>query len=218
MSYSAGGAHQNSRDDDIVPDPPRVAWRKETRRQVLAAAHQLASEAGWDNVSLAAVAERANVSRPSVYKAFGNRAGLGQALVLQETQQLLHGVAEQLGGPDAGLAASLERAMVFVLTEAERNPLVKAVVAAARHGSDSLLPYLTARPDPVFDAAQELLQAWFRVQYPHASAEQLELAADVTVRMTISHLILPAWEPTLAAQKLSRIVAAVIAELEISGN
>ncbi|MET9652221.1 TetR/AcrR family transcriptional regulator [Streptomyces sp. NPDC006460] len=34
---------------------------------------------GLDDVSLSAVAEAAEAPRPSVYKAFGNRAGLGRA-------------------------------------------------------------------------------------------------------------------------------------------
>ncbi|WP_372499553.1 TetR/AcrR family transcriptional regulator [Streptomyces spororaveus] len=74
-----------------VPDPPRVAWRKQMRQRVLDAARDLTCEAGWDQVSLSAVAARAEVSRPSVYKEFGNRAGLGRALVVRETQQFLGG-------------------------------------------------------------------------------------------------------------------------------
>ncbi|MFE5524437.1 TetR/AcrR family transcriptional regulator, partial [Streptomyces virginiae] len=84
------------------PDPPRVAWRKQMRQRVLDAAGDLTCEAGWDQVSLSAVAARAEVSRPSVYKEFGNRAGLGRALVVRETQQFLAGVADALypGVPD----------------------------------------------------------------------------------------------------------------------
>ncbi|MFD4543796.1 TetR family transcriptional regulator [Streptomyces bauhiniae] len=211
MTYPAGGDVPPSETvDDRTPDPPRVAWRKEMRRSILAAAYTLASEAGWDSVSLSAVAERADVSRPSVYKAFGNRAGLGHALAVQETQQLLLEVAEILRSPEPDVGTALRSAILFVLTEAERNPLLKAVVSASRQGSDSLLPYLTARPDPVFQASHHMLRAWLGTHYPHLATERLELAADTVVRMTISHLVLPGWDPVTAASKLSRIATALL--------
>ncbi|MFD4788772.1 TetR family transcriptional regulator [Streptomyces sp. NPDC058459] len=180
------------------------------RRSILAAAFTLASEAGWDSVSLSAVAERADVSRPSVYKAFGNRAGLGHALVVQETQQLLRGVAEILRSPERDVSTALRSAILFVLTEAERNPLLRAVVSASRQGSDSLLPYLTARPDPVFESSRRMLLAWLGTHYPHRDTGHLELAADTTIRMTISHLVLPGWDPVTAAANLSRIVTTLL--------
>ncbi|MEU7121937.1 TetR/AcrR family transcriptional regulator [Streptomyces zaomyceticus] len=186
-----------------APDPPRVAWRKQMRVRVLDAARDLTCEAGWDRVSLSAVAARAEVSRPSVYKEFGNRAGLGRALVIRETQQFLTGVADTFypGLPDTH--ACLESAVLYVLSEADNQPLIRAVITAARQGSDSLLPYLTARADPIFDAGQRLVQSWLASRYPQQDAETLEMAADVIVRMTISHLILPAEEQHLTARRLA---------------
>ncbi|MCX5583255.1 TetR family transcriptional regulator [Streptomyces erythrochromogenes] len=188
---------------DPVPDPPRVAWRKQMRQRVLDAARDLTCEAGWDQVSLLAVAVRAEVSRPSVYKEFGNRAGLGRALVVRETQQFLAGVADALypGVPDSH--ACLRVAILYVLQEADNQPLIRAVITAARKGSDSLLPYLTARADPIFDAGQTLVQGWLATRYPHQHTESVQMAADVIVRMTISHLILPTDEQHLTAQRLA---------------
>ncbi|MFD3549117.1 TetR family transcriptional regulator [Streptomyces sp. NPDC058655] len=186
-----------------APDPPRVAWRKHMRQRVLDAARDLTCEAGWDRVSLSAVAARAEVSRPSVYKEFGNRAGLGRALVVLETRQFLTGVADTLypGVPDSH--DCLRAAILYVLQEADKQPLIHAVITAARKGSDSLLPYLTARADPIFDAGHILVQGWLATRYPQQQAESVELAADVIVRMTISHLILPADEQHLTAQRLA---------------
>ncbi|MGW7358022.1 TetR family transcriptional regulator [Streptomyces sp. NPDC054802] len=165
---------------------------------------------GWDRVSLSAVAEAAQVLRPSVYKEFGNRAGLGRALVIRETREFLESVGQALypGLPDS--RASLETAVFFVNTEAHRNLLVRAVVMAARAGSDSLLPYLTARADPVFDAAQSLLHAWFTERFPGRDEELVATAADITVRMTISHLLLPGADPRPTAERLSLAVLKVL--------
>ncbi len=185
------------------PDPPRVAWRKHMRQCVLDAARDLTCEAGWDRVSLLAVAARAGVSRPSVYKEFGNRAGLGRALVVRETRQFLAGVADALypGVPDTH--ACLRVAILYVLQEADHQPLIRAVITAARQGSDSLLPYLTARADPIFDAGHTLVRGWLATRYPEQDADALQMAADVIVRMTISHLILPADEQHLTAERLA---------------
>ncbi|MFF9914699.1 TetR family transcriptional regulator [Streptomyces sp. NPDC013457] len=187
------------------PDSPRIAWRKQMRISILDAARDLTCEAGWDQVSLSAVAARAQVSRPSVYKEFGNRAGLGRALVIRETRQFLAGVADTLhpGLPDS--QACLEVAIRYVLEEAHTQPLIRAVIAAARKGSDSLLPYLTARADPIFDAGRHLVREWLGTRYPEQQAETLEMTADIIVRMTISHLILPAAEPHVTARRLATV-------------
>lgn len=204
--------HTTTSDDveTVAPDPPRVAWRKQMRQRVLAAARDLTCDSGWDQVSLSAVAAAAEVSRPSVYKEFGNRAGLGRALVDRETQVFLGDVAKVLhpGLPDTG--AALQRAVHFVLTEAHRNPLVRAVVLAAREGSDSLLPYLTARADPVFDAAQDLLRAWLTERFPEQDGLLVEVAADVAVRMTLSHLVLPGADAPTTAERISLAVLKVL--------
>ncbi|MGW0915140.1 TetR family transcriptional regulator [Streptomyces sp. NPDC002784] len=180
------------------------------RQRVLDAARDLTCGSGWDKVSLSAVATAAEVSRPSVYKEFGNRAGLGRALVIRETHEFLHSVSLTLypGLPDP--RASLESAVFFVLTEAHRNPLIRAVVVAAREGSDSLLPYLTARADPIFDAAQSLLRAWLTERFPDRDEDLVALATDITVRMTISHLLLPGEEPGPTAARISQAVLKVL--------
>ncbi|MFD3324911.1 TetR family transcriptional regulator [Streptomyces sp. NPDC058701] len=207
-------AYQNSGTEgatgEPVPDPPRVAWRKHMRVRVLDAAHDLTCDAGWDQVSLSAVAARAGVSRPSVYKEFGSRAGLGRALVIRETQTFLGGVASTLypGLPDT--RDCLEAAIRHVLTEADKQPLIRAVIAAARKGSDSLLPYLTARADPIFDAGQTLVQDWLGKRYPAQDRESIEVAADITVRMTISHLILPTKPPQQTACRLATAVLTLL--------
>ncbi|MFE9812770.1 TetR family transcriptional regulator [Streptomyces sp. NPDC005227] len=180
------------------------------RQRVLDAARDIASANGWNQVSLSAVAAAAEVSRPSVYKEFGSRAGLGHALVIRETHQFLASVADVLypGCPDT--RTCLEAAIRHVLTEAHNSPLISAVVTASREGSDSLLPYLTARADPVFDAAQTLLRAWLAERFPNQNEHAITVAADITVRMTISHLVLPDMDAAETAERLAGAVLKVL--------
>ncbi|MET7440212.1 TetR family transcriptional regulator [Streptomyces sp. NPDC005496] len=193
-------------------DPPRVARRENMRERILDAAHELTCAHGWDRASLSAVASRAQVSRPSVYKEFGSRARLGHALVARETRQLLDDVAGALATSDRHPRAALETALLLVLTAAEHHPLLRSVVTAARRGSDSLLAYLTARTDPFLDAVQNVLRTWLAERFPHQGEEHLEEVVDVVVRMTISHLVLPTWPPGVAACRLSRIAVRLLGE------
>ncbi|MFJ4692418.1 TetR/AcrR family transcriptional regulator [Streptomyces sp. NPDC088766] len=167
------------------------------REDVLNAARVMAVEKGWDAVSLAEVAARAEVSRPSIYKAFGNREGLSLALVHREAERFLHGVDRALRQPAGDPPEILAAAVLFALREAAQNPLIAAAVRAAREGTDSLLPYLTTRSDPVVTGAQRLVRSWCRARFPHIDAARADQAADVTVRLALSHIVLPPGTGTL---------------------
>ncbi|GGX98172.1 hypothetical protein GCM10010515_75590 [Streptomyces fructofermentans] len=192
------------------PDPPRVAWRKQMRERVLDEAWLLASEAGWDHVRVADLAVRAEVSRPSIYAEFGNRAGIGQALVHRETERFLAGVAEVLEVRRDDVAAALEAGVAYALAEAARNPFIRAVVTAARGGTDALLPFLTSRPEPVFSQAWHLVAAWLGNVAPRVSESDRLEAADSLVRLTISHMLMPSSD----AGACRRVARAACAGLE----
>ncbi|MFC4494735.1 TetR family transcriptional regulator [Streptomyces ovatisporus] len=193
-----------------APDPPRVAWRKQMRESVLDEARVLAARNGWDRVSLSEAAARAEVSRPAVYKEFGSRSGLGEALVRRETTRFLQGIAEALGSPGRATAEAMQDAVEFALTEGARNPLIQGVVLAARRGSDGLLPFLTTRPEPVFGDAEQLIGAWLAERFPEHAPRARDEATDLVVRMTISHIVLPGPEPELTPGRLTRAVLAVL--------
>uniref|UniRef100_UPI00111C5D6B TetR/AcrR family transcriptional regulator n=1 Tax=Mycobacterium avium TaxID=1764 RepID=UPI00111C5D6B len=62
------------------------------REQVLNAARALAIEKGWERVRVSEVAELAGVSRPTLYKEFTDKKGLGDALIVREGEEFLDGV------------------------------------------------------------------------------------------------------------------------------
>ncbi|WP_432119505.1 TetR/AcrR family transcriptional regulator [Streptomyces sp. bgisy032] len=177
--------------------PPREAWRRKMRDDVLDAARAMAAEKGWDAVSLSQVAARAEVSRPTVYKEFGSRGGLSQALVHREAERFLGGVDLALRQPAPTPSDALASAVLHALREARENLLVASVVAAARNGTDSLLPYLTARSEPVVTGARHLVRSWCEIHYQEFDTDRTEQAADVIVRLTLSHIVLPPLGHTL---------------------
>lgn len=187
-----------------------MAWRKEMRARVLHEAWQLASEAGWDRVRVADLAQRAEVSRPSIYAEFGDRAGIGTALVRRETERFLLGVAEVLAAHRGSVSAALEAGVRHTLAEAARNPFIRAVVTAARGGTDALLPFLTSRPEPVFSQARHLVAAWLGEVVPQAPEGRRDEAADIVVRLAVSHMLLPGPDLGEASSRVARAAGAVL--------
>jgi AcrR family transcriptional regulator len=192
------------------PDPPRVAWRRQMRERVLDEAWALAAQEGWDRVRLADLAERAEVSRPSIYKEFGDRAGIGRALVERETERFLLGLAAVLDEHRDDLATAIREGVAHALAEASVNPFIGAVLTAARGGTDALLPFLTSRPDPVFSSARSLMVAWLGEVAPRTAPRQREEAADVVVRLTLSHMLLPAPPSDDVPGRVTRTLCAVL--------
>ncbi|MFC4911218.1 TetR/AcrR family transcriptional regulator [Actinomadura gamaensis] len=84
----------------------RAAAAEETRRRVLAAAREHLSGTGMTRLSVDAVAKAADVSRQTVYNAFGSKSGLLEALFdsLAEEAGLSLGAAFAADGVDEALA------------------------------------------------------------------------------------------------------------------
>ncbi|MFB7248591.1 TetR family transcriptional regulator [Streptomyces populi] len=192
------------------PDPPRVAWRKQMRRRVLDEAWTLAAENGWDRVRVADLAQRAEVSRPSIYAEFGDRAGIGQALVHRESDRFLTGLADVLERHRTHVGLALQAGVGHALAEAERNPFIEAVLSAARGGTDALLPFLTSRPEPILTAARTLVCGWLGDVLPRVQEGRRAEAADLLVRLSISHMLLPLPEPGAAPARVARAACAVL--------
>ena len=90
---------------------PRFAEASRTllRDTVLDAVHDLLADRRWAEVTMGEVAERAGVSRQTVYNTFGGRDGLSQAYVIREADRFLVVVEEAVRAneqdPRSALAA-----------------------------------------------------------------------------------------------------------------
>jgi AcrR family transcriptional regulator len=69
-------------------DPPVRADAERNREKVLCAARRLFGEHGVDNVSMDAIAAAAGVGKGTLFRRFGDRAGLASALLDEHTRQL----------------------------------------------------------------------------------------------------------------------------------
>lgn len=189
----------------MTVEPLRVAFRRQLREQALQEAQALTVDRGWAQVRMGEVAARTGVSRPTLYKEFGDRQGLGEALVLRETERFLTGIGEVLEQHATDVAAGILAAVEYVLAEAEASPLLRGILTSARAGDDDLLPLLTTRSAPVLAAATHTLVSWFHEHFPELDPEDLADSADALARLAVSHLVLPAEDRAGTARRLTRV-------------
>ncbi|MCZ7376329.1 TetR/AcrR family transcriptional regulator [Micromonospora sp. WMMC250] len=161
------------------------------RDSIVDAARALTVATGWDGVRMGAVAGAAGVSRQTVYNEFGSKAGLAEALARREVDTFVGDVRAALLAHGADVRAGAYAAIAHTLTTAAENPLVKAILSSARGGSDELLPYLTTRAEVVLTEASGALIDWAGDHLPGADQAALAFAADTTVRLVVSHIVLP---------------------------
>ncbi|WP_432880730.1 TetR/AcrR family transcriptional regulator [Kribbella sp. CA-245084] len=97
MNDSTGPQSASQRGLPVVGEPrPERADARRNRLRVLEAADRLFTEHGVKNVSLDAIAAEAGVGKGTVFRRFGDRAGLSVALLDEREQELQ---AKILSGP-----------------------------------------------------------------------------------------------------------------------
>jgi AcrR family transcriptional regulator len=186
----------------------RVEFRRQVRERVLDAAHDQTVERGWDQVRIGEVAVASGVSRPTLYREFGTKDGVGEALVAREAERFFAAITEVLAGQD-DVAEGVRAATTYTLEAAEANPLLHAVLTGSRTGDTSLLPFLTTRSDAILAAGRALVADWAR-RTGSIDAGVAEEVADAAVRLVISHLVVPGPPPGEVAGRVARLVRAYL--------
>jgi AcrR family transcriptional regulator len=121
--------------------------RKERTSQLLDVALGLIIEHGYGAVTMAAVAERAGVSKPIVYRSYPNRAALLAALLRRE-QKLTEGKLDDAIPADPGdrhPRQVLNDAVAGVLDAVEEHPLTWRLVLLPQEGTPPLVGELVER-------------------------------------------------------------------------
>jgi AcrR family transcriptional regulator len=184
--------------------PYPVAARELLRNTLLDAARQLLQDRAWADVTMAAVAQAAGVSRQTLYNEFGSRDEFAMAFVMREGDRFLvaveQAVHEHLDDPNAALEAAFD---VF-LTAAANDPLVRTIVFGGDEGS--LLPLVTTQGQPVVERAAERLAGVMTSGWPQVAAEDAELLAESLVRLAISYAALPNGPAQMRAASVTRLL------------
>jgi AcrR family transcriptional regulator len=105
MNVDTGPQSASQRNLPVVGEPrPERADARRNRLRVLEAAERLFAERGVKNVSLDAIAAEAGVGKGTVFRRFGDRAGLAVALLDEREQELQAKIIT--GPPPLGPGAS----------------------------------------------------------------------------------------------------------------
>ncbi|MFD3451917.1 TetR/AcrR family transcriptional regulator [Streptomyces sp. NPDC058691] len=186
------------------PRPPRErADAARNRAAILDAAAGLFAEYGVDGVSMDQVAAAAGVGKGTVFRRFGDRAGLAAALLAEREHDLrdavLHGPPPLGPGAAAGdrLAAFVDACFDHLLRHLALARLHETATTGSRHRADAyrfwhrhLMTLLDASADPE-TCAHALLANLSAV---HISALLPELGED-RMRDGLTHLARSALRP-----------------------
>lgn len=74
----------------------RESAQIERRRSIEEAAYELIDEKGYDNISMLAIAKRAKASNETLYRWYGDKKGLFQAMVIRNADEVYASLVEDL--------------------------------------------------------------------------------------------------------------------------
>ncbi|MDT0378068.1 TetR/AcrR family transcriptional regulator [Streptomyces sp. DSM 42041] len=163
------------------------------RESLLDAAHEAVSTRPWTGVRMVELAASAGVSRQTLYNEFGNKDGLGRALVHHRVEGFLRGaaaVAAQAvrGGadPPKGLAV----AAGWMLRTIGGEPIVRCALTGCWTGR--MPPAARGEPGTPQELADDLLRRLVAALAADAArAEPLHLACDAGLRLALSYVVVP---------------------------
>ncbi|GAA5174401.1 TetR family transcriptional regulator [Pseudonocardia eucalypti] len=182
--------------------------RAQLREELLDAAQAAVFAGGWQRLRMQAIADQVGVSRRTVYNEFGNKARLAEALILRVTERFLDEVQAVLtSAPD--LPAGWEQAVLAALRAAESDPLLGTVLAGTE--AVEFLPLLTSEGTAVIDYATERMTLAARQRWPELSERSTRLAAEATVRLTLSHIVRPGPSLESAARDIAELTTGYLA-------
>lgn len=184
------------------------------RDRILAAAAAMAVEHGWRRVRMAAVAERAGVSRQTVYDQFATKETLARGVLAAEVERVVGIAASTLEThPDGDVRAAIEHAVQAILDEGTRNALLKVVLDSGPDGDPELLRLLTSDAAPVFAVVWQGVGPWAARNFAAIGPADVAAVIDVIGRVVVSHLVQPGPRELPVARTVAGMTVAYVQEL-----
>lgn len=186
---------------------PRLATRFEVRTRIVDAAARLLREHGPSAVTTRAVADAAAVQAPTIYRLFGDKDGLLDAVAEHELAAYVSGKAaeEDSGDPVDDLRAAWNVHIRFGLA----NPALSTFLADPERGARS--PAAAAGRD-VLRARVHRLAAAGRLRVPEPRAVDLIHAAGTGTVLTLLSKAAGQRDPELADAMFDAVVLTVLTD------
>ncbi len=183
-----------------------------TSERILDAALELAAASGLRHLTMDQVAARAGVGRMTVYRRFGSRERLVDALAVRECRRCLAMISAALE-PDAALEDRVVALFISTLATIREHPLLARL---ARVEPEALVRELTRDESAVFRLVREFLVEQIRSAQAigELAGGDAEALAELVVRLGVSFVLMP--ESVLAhdehrTRETARVLLAPIA-------
>ena len=183
-----------------------------TRDRILSSAIELLTESGWSSITMARLAERAGVSRQTVYNEIGSKPELAGAVVLDELGRFLAVVDEGFDRHPRSLSAALHAAVLGVLERARDSAIMVAIVSSTTGAETELLPPLTTRSTSLLHTARAVVGARVSTYDVTVDDRTRDAAIDVLVRTVLSHVMQPSGAPTQSASGIAEVITAALSD------
>jgi AcrR family transcriptional regulator len=194
-------------DPSVEPPSDDVSGR------ILDAALELAAASGIRNLTMDDVASRARVGRMTVYRRFGDKATLVEALTIRESRRCLEELDAAIG-PDAPIEDQVAAGFVTSLRLAREHPLLDRL---GRFEPEAVLEALRADGGAVFAAARAFVAARLRASQEAGVVGSIDVdtAAELLVRVAVSFVLvrdtaLPIDDDEEAADLARRLIAPML--------
>jgi AcrR family transcriptional regulator len=151
--------------------------------RILSAAVEAAAVHGVNRLSVADVAKRAGMSRPTLYKHFPSKDALVAATVQREAAAMAQAVRDVVDPIDDPRRA-LEAGVLLALRLVREHPLLDRVV---RTEPETLVPLLTTDASPVMAALRVPVEGMVAAKLPCLDEVASRRLADVLVRLLVSY-------------------------------
>lgn len=159
------------------------------RDRILAAATAEFLEFGLRRTTVDAVARRAGVGRMTLYRRFGGKDELVEAVVLRELRAFMEEL-DALMSEEAPLADQLIEAFVFTVLRAREHPLLGRLLDT---DAEAALPYLTLEGEALIATAVAFTAEHIRAAPESAGMKPAEVLriAEASTRLAHSMILTP---------------------------
>jgi AcrR family transcriptional regulator len=188
----------------------RDASRALLRATTVEAMRGLLEERPWSSITMSDVAAAAGVSRQTLYNTFGDRDGLVDAYVRWAADRFLDQVEATIGEHGDDIEAALLASFEAFLSAVHDDPLVSAI--EAKSGISGVSAFVAEDVgNTLLEVATERLIQIVDDAWPGLPSADLDLAAETIVRLALSHMVIPAVAPAVAAERVRAAMAPFIA-------
>ncbi len=196
-----------------APERPSFAEAREAllRQTILDAVAELVAERTWEDVTMAAIAGRAGVSRQTLYNEFGSRLELAQAYVMREADRFLTAVEEAVRANGDDPHSALKAALDVFLPAAASHPVIRAITVG--EGGDELVTLVTTRAGGLVERVTERLAELLSEKWPGLAPADARLVSETLARLAISYAALPSSSPAKTAADVTRVLGPFLDEL-----